>query len=264
MQKISVIIPCYNQGAYLADALDSVRAQSCQDFEIIVVNDGSTDPSTVSILKGLDYPKTRVLHTVNQGLAAARNNGIAFATGQYIMPLDADDRVEPSYLEKAAAVLDQHPEVGFVYCNARLFGARRGAFYLNGASLTNMLLDSRVFCSALFRKSEWELVGGYNSNMRHGWEDWDFWLSLLEQGKSSFHIPEVLFHYRVKKHSMIRSMTSEQELAMQMQLFANHREFYCLNMELVFAEYHRMRSSWYGKLCELSRKVAYSLKNIGR
>lgn len=264
MPKVSVIIPCYNQGAYVAEALDSVLAQPCRDFEIIVVNDGSTDPETRAILERLERPATRVIHTANQGLAAARNNGIAQAAGQYILPLDADDRIGPGYLEKGAAVLDRHPEVGFVYCLARLFGAKRGMFYLNRGGLGDMLLDSRVFCSALFRKADWEAAGGYNSNMRHGWEDWDFWLSLLEQGKSPYLIPEVLFHYRVKAGSMIRSMTPEQRLAMQLQLFENHRDLYCRHMGLIFAEYQRMRNSWYGKLCEAARKIAYNLKHLGK
>lgn len=264
MRMVSVVIPCYNQGEYLADALDSVLAQSYREFEIIVVNDGSTDPGTRALLDGLERPMTRVLHTANQGLAAARNNGIRESRGDYILPLDADDRIAPGYLEKAVAVLDSSPEVGFVYSLAKLFGARRGMFYLNDATLADMLLDSRVFCSAMFRKADWERGGGYNSNMRHGWEDWDFWLSLLELGKTPHLIPEVLFHYRVKRVSMIRSMTPEQRLAMHMQLFDNHRELYVRNMELVLGEYHRMRQSWYGRLCELKRKLAFNLKHLGR
>jgi glycosyltransferase involved in cell wall biosynthesis len=264
MPKISVVIPCFNQGAYIPDALNSVLAQSYRDFEIIVINDGSTDRETTVILEQLAFPKTRVVHTSNQGLAAARNNGIREALGNYILPLDADDRISPAYLEKAAAVLDIHPEVGFVYSLARLFGARRGMFYLNEGTLGDMLLDSRIFCSALFRKADWEAAGGYNANMLYGWEDWDFWLSLLEQGKTSYLIPEVLFHYRVKKNSMIRAMSLKEKLAMHQQLFDNHRDLYCQNIGLVFEEYHRLKDSWYGKLSELIRKIFFNLKHLGK
>lgn len=264
MPMVSVVIPCYNQGAFIAEALDSVLAQSCQDFEIIVVNDGSTDRETTVILETLDFPRTRVVHTANHGVSAARNTAIALAAGKYILPLDADDRIGRDYLEKAAGVLDRHPEVGFVYCLARLFGAKRGMFYLNNGSLGDMLLDSRVFCSAMFRKSDWTVTEGYNNNMRQGWEDWDFWLSILEQGKTPYLIPEVCFYYRVRKGSRTRSMSSEQKLAMQLQLFDNHRDLYCRNMRLIFEEYYRLRNSWYGKVCELVRKIAFNLKYFGK
>ena len=95
MPKVSVIIPCYNQGACLEEAVDSVLAQTFQDFEILVVNDGSTDEATIRMLGKYERPKTRVIHTDNQGLAMARNNGIREARGAYILPLDADDKIGP-------------------------------------------------------------------------------------------------------------------------------------------------------------------------
>ncbi len=98
LPKVSVIIPCYNQGAYVKESVDSVLAQTFQDFEILIVDDGSTDAETVGILKDNAWPKTRVIRTENQGLAAARNNGIQEARGVYILPLDADDRIGPDYL----------------------------------------------------------------------------------------------------------------------------------------------------------------------
>ncbi len=228
----------------------------------MIVDDGSTDPDTIAVLDGLDYPKTRLLRTSNHGLAAARNNGIDAAVGDYILPLDADDRIGRTYLQKASAVLGGSPEIGFVYCLAELFMSWR-KFYLNKASLKEMLLDSRVFCSAMFRKSDWLAAGGYNQNMVYS-RSWDFWLSLMELGKQPYQIPEVLFHYRVKKKSMIRSMTAEQRLAMHVQLFENHKELYSNNMRLIFEEYYRFKNSWYGKLSELVRKIVFSMKYFRR
>jgi glycosyltransferase involved in cell wall biosynthesis len=101
MPKISVIIPCFNQGPYLDEAVDSVLAQTFQDFEILVVDDGSTDAETIKILRDFARPKTRIIRTENQGLSAARNNGIREAMGEYILPLDADDKIGPGYLEDA-------------------------------------------------------------------------------------------------------------------------------------------------------------------
>jgi glycosyltransferase involved in cell wall biosynthesis len=100
--KVSVIIPCFNQGEYVDQAVDSVLKQSFQDFEIVIVNDGSTDPFTISHLQNYSRQKTTVVHTDNQGLAAARNNGIRQAKSEYILPLDADDKIGATFLEKGS------------------------------------------------------------------------------------------------------------------------------------------------------------------
>ena len=94
MPKVTIVIPCYNHGAYLPETLKSVHEQTFQDFEIIVVDDGSSDPATVTILRNLEMNRTRVIHTANHGVSAARNRGIAEARGTYILPLDADDLIE--------------------------------------------------------------------------------------------------------------------------------------------------------------------------
>jgi hypothetical protein len=120
--QVSVVIPCYNQGQYIDEAVESVLAQSYQDFEIIIVNDGSNNADTIKILETYSKPKTRVIHTNNQGASIARNNGIKVSSGRYILPLDADDRIGSVYIEKAIEVLDKNENVGIVYCEAEFFG----------------------------------------------------------------------------------------------------------------------------------------------
>lgn len=222
MAKVSVIIPCYNQGAYLDEAVDSVLDQTYEDFEIVIVNDGSTDPHTIELLANYRRPKTGVLHTVNQGLAAARNAGITAALGEYILPLDADDKIGPLYLEKAVAVLEGSPDVGIVYCLGRLFGAAERMVAAPEFSVRKMLFSNLIFASGFFRRADWRAVGGYNPNMRHGCEDWDFWLSLIELGRTAYRIPEVLFHYRIKEVSMNASMDAARRVDMHLQLMRNH------------------------------------------
>jgi glycosyltransferase involved in cell wall biosynthesis len=100
MSKVSVIMPCYNQGQYIDEAVDSVLTQTYQNYEIIIVNDGSTDEFTNEKLKNYNKPKTQVIHTANQGLSAARNNGIHASNGEFILPLDADDKIANTYLER--------------------------------------------------------------------------------------------------------------------------------------------------------------------
>lgn len=225
MPRVSVIIPCYNQGVYLDEAVDSVLSQTFQDIEIIIVNDGSTDELTNRICSNYSKEKTSVITTANQGLAAARNNGIAATTGEFILPLDADDRIEADYILKAVEILDSEQQTGIVYCRACLFGSVETDWSLPEYSLEEMLKDNIVFCSALFRRSDWELVGGYDPGMIYGWEDYDFWLSLIEKGRQVKQLPGRYFNYRVAPESMVRSKDKWQKIEMFKRIYQRHSVF---------------------------------------
>ena len=230
MPTVSVIIPCYNHGRYLDEAVDSVLAQTFNDLEIVIVDDGSSDAATVALLDGYQRPRTTVLRTTNMGLAAARNNGIAAASGTYILPLDADDRIEPTYLEQAVEVLAGRPEVGIVYCRARLFGAVETEWLLPEYSLPRMLLDNVIFCTAMFRREDWDAVGGYDRGMVYGWEDYDFWLGLIERGRQVVRLDEILFCYRVASDSMVRSKEKWQKVEMFRRVYLRHRQLFSDNI----------------------------------
>lgn len=232
MVRVSVIIPCYNQGHFLEESLNSVATQTFQDFEIIVVNDGSTDKSSQHILKNLDREKVRVIHQENMGLAGARNTGIEHGRGEYVLPLDADDRIEPEYLEKAVQILDSMPKVGIVYCRAQLFGAVETEWQLPDYSLQEMLKENLIFCSALFRRSDWKSVGGYDTGMVYGWEDYEFWLSLIERGREVYRLPDILFCYRVASDSMVRSKEKWQKIAMFKRIYQRHTALFHDNIEV--------------------------------
>ncbi len=230
MAKVSVIIPCYNQGSYVSEAVDSVLAQTYRDFELIIVNDGSTDEKTNTILKTFRRDRTRVIATANQGLAAARNTGIAAAVGEYILPLDADDRIAPSYLEEGVSLLESEAEVGIVYSRAMLFGAVNCEWNLPSYCLEEMVKDNVIFCSALFRRSDWEVVGGYDPGMIYGWEDYDFWLSLIERGREVRRLDSHLFFYRVSADSMVRTKEKWQKTEMFTRIYHRHRELISQNI----------------------------------
>ena len=232
--KVSVIIPCYNQGQTIDETIRSVLSQTFDDFEIIVVNDGSTDPLTIDHLQSLDFPQTTVIHTQNMGLPSARNNGIREAKGRYILPLDSDDRIGTSYLEQAVALLEDDPAIGIVYCKARFFGARNGEWVLPEYSLEEMLLNNVIFCTAFFRKSDWQMVGGFDPAMVHGWEDYDFWLSLIEAGRKVVRIPEILFEYRVSPDSMLRSREKKQKVEILVNIFHKHEKLYKEKIDVLF------------------------------
>jgi len=243
MPKVSVVIPCYNQGLYLDDAVDSVLSQTFRDFEIIIVNDGSTDEATNLLLSNFRKPMSRVIHTPNQGLAMARNRGIGEATGEYILPLDADDTIAPTYLERAVRAMETGPDLGIVYCKAETFGAVTGPWFAAEYSDRGMLIGNLIFCSALYRKADWQAVGGYRANMAHGWEDWDFWLSIVELGRTVHRIPEVLFHYRVKEISMAKSLDTAKRVEMHLQVMRNHKDLYIENARPLLELFYRVSAS---------------------
>jgi len=223
---VSIVITCYNYGRYLEEAIDSCLRSTFQDFEIIVVNDGSTDPHTIAVLNQLNKPKTSVIHQENKGTAAARNAGIRQARGRYIFSLDADDVILPTLLEKEVAVLNSNPNVGFVTSWHRLFGKRNRIIRLRPYNFYRLLVStSHVASNSLFRKAAWEQAGGYNEQMRIAAEDWDFWISLAKRGWLGYTIPEVLFLYR--KHGPSRATQGRKYRNMVMrQLYRNHRDVY--------------------------------------
>lgn len=232
MKRVSVITPCYNDGQYLEEAILSVRNQTYPNIEIVVIDDGSDDPKTLSVLDSLPNDIV-VLRTHHARPAGARNYGIAKCTGTYILPLDADDRIGPTYIEKAVSILDQNPSCGIVYCEADLFGEKNGKWDLPAYSFESFLLDNIIFVTSLFRKADWEQVGGFNTNMKAGMEDYDFWLSILALGRTVYQIPETLFYYRIKKSSRTSNFQSDyREVQRTYQtIYRNHRDFYISNMD---------------------------------
>ncbi|MFA6091733.1 MAG: glycosyltransferase [Elusimicrobiota bacterium] len=223
--KVSVIIPCYNHGAFVGEAVDSVLAQTFQDFEIVIVDDGSTDKDTLDILKGFDKPKTQVVHAEHQGLAEARNVGIRNSSGTYILPLDADDKISPEYLAEAVRVLDGDDEVKIVYCNAERFGAQTGPWEHPCFSLQRILANNLIFCTAFFRRKDYDKTRGYDKDLRL-LEDWDFWLSLLETGGTVHKLPGTHFFYRSRPDSMLQTLTTKSIEQTRKKIFRNHAALY--------------------------------------
>lgn len=223
---ISVIVPCYNQGQYLSEAIDSVLAQTYTNWECLIVNDGSIDNTeNIALQFQSKDPRISYHYKTNGGLADARNYGIAKSKGDFILPIDADDKIAPGYLEKAIAFFENQ-EVKVVYCEAEYFGTKSGRWDLPDFSLEQLAKGNMIFCTALFRKQDWQKVGGYNVNMKYGWEDWDFWISLLKNGGKAVKLNEVLFYYRVKEQSMIVNMGLKRRQAMWMQIYLNQPDFF--------------------------------------
>ena len=235
--KTTVVIPCYNDGEHIRETIDSVNAQTAENIEIIIVDDASTDDKTLEILKNLDQPNLSVLFLAqNSGPAVARNRGIEKAKGEYILPLDADDKIAPSYVEKAQNILDNDHHTGIVYCKAAFFGDKTGPWELPEYRFPDILVGNMIFATALYRKSDWEKVGGYNENMRKGNEDYDFWISLLELDRKVHQLPETLFYYRIKPVSRTTMLKEDahSEIDTYEQIFHNHRSLYLKHIRIFF------------------------------
>jgi glycosyltransferase involved in cell wall biosynthesis len=198
-----VVIPCYNLGQYLDDAVSSVLGQTFRDFEILIVDDGSTDGATQAVLASYSRPKTRVIRAEHAGLAAARNLGISLASGRYLCALDADDTLEASFLEKMARVLDSDDSLTFSSCWLRTFGDETWDWKPERCDLPTLLWEDTVLTAALVRRDAVVAIGGYDTNMpEQGDEDWDLWLTLVERGYRGAILPEILFNYRRRAGSM--------------------------------------------------------------
>jgi len=226
LPKVSVIIPCYNDGKYLKDALQSVLTQRYRNVEIIVVDDGSEDAGTHQILKQINYPNTHVFFKAHEGVSAARNFAVAKAAGEYILPLDADDLLGIRFTEQAVEILENNPDVKVVCGEIEMFGARTGRKKLPEYSMEMLLGQNTMAVTSLFRKSDFLLTKGFNVNMREGFEDWDFWLSLLEPGGEVRKLNEVAVRYRIKKRSRNFSLSHQQMKRLRKQIYENHKPLY--------------------------------------
>jgi glycosyltransferase involved in cell wall biosynthesis len=225
---VSVVIPCFRQVEYLPEAVASVVAQTFNDWELIIVNDGSPDHTSAAANDLITmYPKKkiRLLEKKNGGLAHARNTGIATAAGAYILPLDADDALSPAFLEKTVALFEGNSDVAIAYTDISHFGAKEQTFQAAEFDFQKLCVNNQLNYCSLYRREAWEQAGGYNANMIWGFEDWDFWIACGEIGLKAQRIPEPLLRYRVKASSMLTTaMAHERELRARIAL--NHPALY--------------------------------------
>lgn len=225
-KKVSIIVPCYKQADYLSETLDSVLAQTYSNWECIIVNDGSPDNTEEIANHYLEKDnRFKYVFQTNKGLASARNVGIENSVGEYILPLDSDDKIAPSYVEKAIHHFEEYPETKLVYCKADRFGEENCHWNLEPYVYERFIWRNCIFCTAMYKRKDYDNTNGYNPNMVHGYEDWDFWLQLLTPYDTVFCINEVLFHYRIKKESM-RTEHNKYITNSHIQIYRNHPHIY--------------------------------------
>jgi glycosyltransferase involved in cell wall biosynthesis len=263
---VSVIVPCYNQAQYLSEALQSVLGQTITNWECIIVNDGSSD-NTEFIASTWCKKDNRFqyLKKENGGLASARNEGIKVAKGKYILPLDADDKIGSRYLEEAAKILNKDREIGIVYCNVEFFGEKTGKWKLPDFSIDGILIMNMIICTALFRRSDFLETKGFDPNMKYGWEDWDLWLSLIENGKGVYKLPGVHFYYRIKnKNSMLQdlSLRPEKYRYSLKTIYLNHFDLYLSKQGNPIELYSKLNKVLLSKDYRIGRFIINPLRKL--
>ncbi|WP_051246334.1 glycosyltransferase family 2 protein [Metapseudomonas resinovorans] len=222
---VSVIIPCYNHGPHLPRNFASLAAQSLQDYEMILVDDGSTDPATVEYIDGLDLSRVSVIRQANAGPASARNAGIEQARGRYICCLDADDYVAPTYLEKCLLLLEGNTGIRLAYSWVRLVGKEQRLHRVADFDPGLLRYFNPICSAAVFHRADWQAVGGFDEARETMYEDWDFWISLARIGVRGKVIEEALLFYHQQPGSRLRegNRRGAQSYA---RMRARHLEFY--------------------------------------
>jgi len=252
---ISIIIPCYNDADFIEQAVNSALNQTYSNKEIIVVDDGS-DEKNKEVLKSIEPKLDRLIVQDNQGQSSARNTGIKASQGEFIIVLDSDDYFESKFAEKALAVINANNNARIVTCWGKRITESNfliDIYKPGGGELVQFLLQNGSFGSCMFRKSDWEMVGGYDESMKQGFEDWEFYIRLLSSGGIAYVIPEVLFNYRVRKNSTtVRANKIKYDL--RRLIFNKHQNLY--------HEHHLAHADYLLNMIE--REELEKLKNLER
>jgi glycosyltransferase involved in cell wall biosynthesis len=162
----------------------------------------------------------------NGGLSSARNAGISIAQGTFILPLDADDKLNTIYVDRAVQEFEIDASLKVVYCKAEMFGEKKGLLRLPQFSLNDLALKNLIFCSAMFKKVDWETVGGYDVNMIYGLEDWEFWIAILKNGGNVKCLDIIGFYYRIKHASMLKQLDKNKKKQLIDYISNKHADFY--------------------------------------
>jgi len=227
--RVSVIIPCYGQAHLLPEAVRSVADQTFanQDhagLECVIVDDGSPDNTAAVAMRLIDehpHLRLRLVRQENRGLAEARNTGIRSCRAELILPLDSDDKLAPTAVEKMVTAFDADPDVAIVGTWGREFGDRTNFLHTASLGLRRLLKGNTLLCASMFPRATYQRTQGYNANMTGGFEDWDFWISILEQGGRAHVIEEELFFYRKSGKSMIDAADAR-DLWLRARIVLNH------------------------------------------
>lgn len=249
--KVSVIIPCYNAVKYVEETLQSVTSQTFKNIEIIAVDDGSTD-NTFSIINNYKLKDNRLItiQIQNGGSSKARMAGAKLAKGEYLLFLDSDDKILPTYIEKCLSIADKGYDI--VYTEARYFDRKTGTYDIPKYQLLDFLCSNCITITSIIRKKLFDNVGGYDLDIMQ-MEDWECYINLIEHGARVYQIAEELFLYRKREDcsSKSDSATNDDMEKSFLAIYTKHYEFYRKNnlgLKDLLWRMHKHRSNRWRRL----------------
>ena len=240
--KISVIVTNFNYGRYLFECVESIRNQTFKDFELIIVDDASTDGSQSLVGHLADKAVT---FKKNQGTRTASNTGVQVSSGTYCVFVNADDRLDPEFLRSSLATLESDPSLSLTYTDFWHFGQSGDKKIDNGVvfpewDVENLKKFNFILCSALFKRDVFDKVGGIQVD--YGMEDYDLWLRMALQGHMGKRTPGYLYHYRA--HNANRTHGVNVEQAMENIKSRNGVSNQVVAHDITFSICYATRRSW--------------------
>ena len=221
---VSVVVPVYNMERFLSETIISILKSNYPNFELMLVDDGSTDSSYELAASFVEIDcRVKLIKQANGGVSRARNTGITNSNGEYILPVDADNLISKDYILKAVQILENRPEVKVVNSEAEFIGGKTGHWKLPEFSLKLLARKNMIDNCAMYRKIDWEKAGGYCEEIL-GPEDWDFWISILKNGGEVHRLPIVGLYYRIRPDSK-RKRTRHLKPQLIAQLNKRHKVF---------------------------------------
>ena len=226
MPILSIIVPCFNSEEYIKETIDSIKAQKLQDWECIIVNDGSTDKSEVIISENIvNDPRFKLITTENGGVARARNIALSESVGKYILPVDSDDVLMPDYSYNAVKFLEENPDYSLYYGCVQYFGMGDFIEYPMWINYRQMLLQDCICVTAIYRREHGIKVGGYNESLE-AMEDYDFWIRYLYNNDKVKISREVGFKYRNHPDSRHHSVPFKRKKEIRKEIIQLNKEIY--------------------------------------
>jgi len=228
---LSIVIPCFNHGKFIQETLDSIDpTQITFPFEIIIVDDGSTDPLTLQKLEELEQLNYKLIRQANGGPAKARNTGVQLANGKYILPVDADNKIKPGYINKAIPLLE-NDSCDIVYAEPEFFGdtqVKKRQYKVRAFDDLAIVTGNCADACAVYRKEVWIRNNGYDTAIPyHGFEDWEFWIHAAANGFRFHLIKEKLFYYRILANSVVSGYDNSQRIVENHRYIAKkHSDFF--------------------------------------
>ena len=274
-ELISVIIPCFNSGMIVKRAIDSIINQSWSEIEIILVNDGSTDTETLKILNSYSHSnKLELINQNNFGLSSARNNGVKRAKGSYLFFLDSDDWIEPDALEIMLNFLKKYKDNSFVFTDISTEGDINKIIGKEYNFFEQLFLNQLPY-SILISKKDWLSVGGYDEQMKDGYEDWDLNIRLGASKIYGQRLAQPLFHYNVSNTGMLLSKSSIKHSIIWKYIINKSKSLYTFkNIIYLWKKWRKKKSSypliifllWYfifrALPVDLTSKIFIKIRNI--